>query len=141
MVLPRSPPPPGKMAFGRLYSEMSGPHRTTFSPYTLPGNMLTENLAHNRISSFYHNEHSGGCPRQPSTPAEGGRRAKLVCRYRVYHLSEAIKLKTQRPPAGFLVLQSHHSYTCKLWGTSAFSSLGFNGWFTFQFFHAVFCSQ
>ena len=32
------------------------------------------------------NEHSGGCRRQPSTPAEGGRRAKLVCRYRVYHL-------------------------------------------------------
>ena len=87
------------------------------------------------------NEHSGGCRRQPSTPAEGGRRAKLVCRYRVYHLSEAIKLKTRRPPAGFLLWQSHHSHTCKLWGTSAFSLLGFNGWFTFQFFHAVFCTQ
>ena len=66
-------------------------------------------------------EHSGSCRRQPSTPAEGGRRAKLVCRYRVYHLSEAIKLKTRRPPTGFLVLQSHHSHTCKIWGTSAFS--------------------
>ena len=28
----------------------------------------------------YHNEHSGGCRRQPSTPAEGGRRAKLCIR-------------------------------------------------------------
>ena len=90
---------------------------------------------------FINNEHSGGCRRQPSTPAEGGRRAKLVCMYRIYHFSEAIKLKTRRPPAGFLVLQSHHSHSCKLWGTSAFSPLGFNGWFTFQFFHAVFCTQ
>ena len=71
-----------------------------------------------------HNEHSGGCRRQPSTPAEGGRRAKLVCRYRVYHLSEAIKLKTQRPPTGFLVLQTHLSHTCKIWGTSAFCLTG-----------------
>ena len=71
--------------------------------------------------SLFYNEHSGGCRRQPSTPAEGGCRAKLVCRYRVYHLSEAIKLKTRRPPAGFLVLQSRHSHTCKLGGTSAFS--------------------
>ena len=73
---------------------------------------------------YTNNEHSGGCRRQPSTPAEGGRRAKLVCRYRVYHLSEAIKLKTRRPPTGFLILQSHHSHTCKIWGTSAFSPIG-----------------
>ena len=76
------------------------------------------------IGPKFYNEHSGGCRRQPSTPAEGGRRAKLVCRYRVYHLSEAIKLKTQRPPTGFLVLQTHHSHTCKIWGTSAFCLTG-----------------
>ena len=87
------------------------------------------------------NEHSGGCRRQPSTPAEGGRRAKLVCRYRVYHPSEAIKLKTQPPPTGFLVLQSHHSHTCKNWGTSAFSPLAFFDWYTLQYFHVVFCMQ
>ena len=32
-----------------------------------------------------------------------------------------IKLKTRRPPTGFLVLQSHHSHMCNIWGTSAFS--------------------
>ena len=87
------------------------------------------------------NEHSGGCRREPSTPAEGGRRAKLVCRYRVYRLSEAIKLKTRRTPAGFLVLQSHLSHTCNIWGTSAFLPMGCNDWFTFQYFHVVFCMQ
>ena len=93
------------------------------------------------IFKYIYNEHSGGCRRQPSTPAEGGRRAKLVCRYRVYHLSEAIKLKTRRPPTGFLVLQPHHSHTCNIWGTSAFLPMGCNDWFTFQYFHAVFCMQ
>ena len=83
--------------------------------------LATVNTSFNPGNTKNNNEHSGGCRRQPSTPAEGGRRAKLVCRYRVYHLSEAIKLKTRRLPAGFVVLQSHHSHTCKFWGTSAFS--------------------
>ena len=78
--------------------------------------LVISRMFKNTNYQYFNNEHSGGCKRQASSPAEGGRRAKLVCRYRVYHLSEAIKLKTRRPPTGFLVLQSHHSHTCKILG-------------------------